>query len=92
MAEEDPASPSASPMVEESVEVEPDIKEEQETAEDGSDEAAQSAAKSGEPVTNQQYKALKEITERLINHKVTRRGDECAGFQSAHSHHSLTVH
>jgi hypothetical protein len=83
MAEEDPDSPSASPKVEDSVEVDPVVKEEQETAEDGTNEAASHAAKSGEPVTNQQYKALKEVTEKLTNHRITRRGDECAGFQPA---------
>ena len=80
MAEEDPTSRSASPKVEDSMEIDLEVKEEQEAGEDGASDAAPRAAKSGEPVTNQQYKALKEITEKLTNHKITRRGDEYAGF------------
>jgi hypothetical protein len=80
MAEEDPISPSASPKVEDSMEIDLDVKEEQEAGEDEASDAAPRTAKSGEPVTNQQYKALKEITEKLTNHKITRRGDEYAGF------------
>jgi hypothetical protein len=79
MAEEDPTSRSASPKVEDSMEVDLEVKEEQEAGEDEASDAAPRAAKSGEPVTNQQYKALKEITEKLTNHKITRRGDEYAG-------------
>jgi hypothetical protein len=67
MAEEDPTSRSASPKVEDSMEVDLEVKEEQEAGEDGASDAAPRAAKSGEPVTNQQYKALKEITEKLTN-------------------------
>jgi chromatin structure-remodeling complex subunit RSC1/2 len=89
MVEEAPASPSASPKVEESVEVDPEVKEEQDIAEDGTVEAGTRAATSGEPVTNNQYKALKEITDKLTNHKITRRGDECADFQSALNHKRL---
>jgi hypothetical protein len=81
MAEEDPISPSASPKVEDSMEIDLDVKEDQEAGEDEeANDAAPRAAKSGEPVTNQQYKALKEITEKLTNHKITRRGDEYAVF------------
>lgn len=76
MAEEDPASPSASPNVEDSMEVDADVKDEQETADEGAGDTAPYAARSGEPVTNQQYKALKDITDKLTNHKITRRGDE----------------
>lgn len=78
MAEEEVPSPSASPKVADSVEVEAEVKEEQETGEDGTNDVTPHAAKSGEAVTNQQYKALKEITERLTNHRITRRGDEWA--------------
>ena len=62
------------------MEIDLDVKEEQEAGEDETSDAAPRAAKSGEPVTNQQYKALKEITEKLTNHKITRRGDEYVGF------------
>lgn len=79
MAEEDPASPSESPNVEDSMEVDADVKEEQETADEGTGDTAPRAARSGEPVTNQQYKALKDVTDKLTNHKITRRGDEWVG-------------
>ena len=62
------------------MEIDLEVKEEQEAGEDEASDAAPRAAKSGEPVTNQQYKALKEITEKLTNHKITRRGDEYVGF------------
>ena len=81
MADEDPASRSASPKLEDSLEVDAEVKEELEAAEDGTSDTAPHTAKSGEPVTNQQYKALKEITEKLTNHKITRRGDECVCSQ-----------
>ena len=86
MADEDAASTSASPKLEESVEVEPEVKEEQDADEDAPNEPEENefeestAVKSGDRVTNPQYKGLKEITEILTNHKITRRGDECVHF------------
>lgn len=75
MADDNAASPGDSPKLEDSVEIDAEVKEEQENGDDAPNEP-DVAAQSGDKVTNQQYKALKEITEVLTNHRITRRGDE----------------
>ena len=56
---------------------EPEENEPEEHEPEENELEAPSAVKSGDKVTNPQYKALKDITETLTNHKITRRGDEC---------------
>ena len=76
MSDQELGSASTSPKPADSIEVEPEVKEEQEAGEDGASDTIRVPAKSGDRVTNEQYKALRAICDTLTNHKVTRRGDE----------------
>jgi len=66
---------AASPKVDDIV-AEAEIKEEHDAGDEASSEAPQAPARSGESVTAQQYKALKEICDLLTNHKIAIKGDE----------------
>jgi hypothetical protein len=67
---------AGSPGREASVTSEPDLSEEHEDGDEENGTAEAVVAKSGESVTNAQYKALKAITDTLTNFKSTRKGDE----------------
>lgn len=86
MADPSPASAEEStakspdPPVQDSVEVATEAKDE-DAADDKSEnlnepDAAEDEAAGERPVSNDQYKALKHITEVLTNHKLKVKGDE----------------
>lgn len=77
MAEAQSAEPSTAEPVA-SIEVEADVKQEAEGEEKSENEGDEVEENAGDEraVSNEQYRALKNITEVLANHKIKVKGDE----------------